>query len=363
MREQDATLQYWSERIDSLSAEYERAKSNTSYLHDQMDSAWQSLHGLQEQYREYKEQANYEFQESQYCWSMHDGASAKEHSENGHILNEKKAEVGSYLDGAHARFDSVKSQFDEAVAYQRGIKAELDQARNAHKSRIEELKAQNLQEQMHWKEKSCGRCGATIRYNDTWNHIPNYCKSCKEKMNAEREEREKKKAAEAAKWIEKPCKQCGKMIKYNIEWSHYPNFCPECKEKFEYEKREREKNRCEKPCKGCGKTIVYYTNWSHIPNYCKDCRAKFEKQRKSKKKKQDEQGSQNYKLRFNPITGKNDFFFGNDNPQLGDGHGHVVIGDDGEVHYIRDQYDPKSDTDRKDAVLFDDGYFFGKGKS
>lgn len=189
MREQDATLQYWSERIDSLNSEYERAKSNTSHLHDQLDSAWKSLHDLQEQYREYKEQANCEFQEAQHCWSMHDRASAKEHSENGHILNEKKAEIGLYLEGAHAGFDSVKSQFDEAVAYQRDIKADLDQAINAYKLRTEELRAQDLQKQMHWKEKSCGRCGTTIRYNDTWSHIPDYCKSCKEKMNAEREKR------------------------------------------------------------------------------------------------------------------------------------------------------------------------------
>ena len=363
MREQDATLQYLSERIDSLSAEYERAKSNTSHLHDQMESAWQSLHDLQEEYREYKEQASYEFQESQYCWSMHDGAGAKEHSENGHLLNEKKAGVSLYLDGAHAKFDSEKSEFDKAVAYQRGIKEQLDQARNEHKLRIEELKAQNLREQMHWKEKSCGRCGATIRYNDTWNHIPNYCKSCKEKMNAEREEREKKKAAEAAKWMEKPCKQCGRTIRYNIEWSNQPNFCPECKEKFEYEKREREKNRREKSCERCGKTIVYYTTWNHIPNYCKDCKSKFEEEQKSKKKKQDNQGSQNYKLRFNYNTGKNDFYFGNDKPKHNDGHGHVIIGDDGQVHHVRDQYDPKSATDRNDAVSYDDGYFFGKGKS
>ena len=53
MREQDAMLQYWSERIDSLSSDYERAKSSTSHLHNQMDSAWRSLHDLQEQYREY----------------------------------------------------------------------------------------------------------------------------------------------------------------------------------------------------------------------------------------------------------------------------------------------------------------------
>ena len=38
----------------------------------------------------------------------------------------------------------------------------------------------------------------------------------------------------------------------------------------------------------------------------------------------------------------------------------VIIGDDGEVHYIRDQYDSESNTDRNDAVSFDDGYFFEK---
>lgn len=319
-----------------------------------MDSAWQSLHDLQEQYREYKEQASHEFQEAQYCWSMHDGAGAKVHSENGHMLNEKKAEIGSYLDGAHARFDSFKAQFDEAVACQRGIKAELDQAKNAHKSRIEELKAQNLQEQMHWKEKSCGRCGTTIRYNDTWNHIPNYCKSCKEKMNAEREEREKKKAAEAAKWMEKPCKQCERTIRYNIEWSNYPNFCSECKEKFEHEKREREKNRREKPCRGCGNSIVYYANWSNIPNYCKDYKAKFEEGQKNKEIEREDQGSQNYILRFNYNTGKNDFYFESDNPNPKDGHGHVVIGEDGHVHYVRDQRNPKIEK-KDDAVSYDDG--------
>lgn len=267
MREKDATLQYWTEKIDFLNTEYERAKTNTSNLHDPMESAWQSLHDLQERYREYKELANHEFQESQCCWSMHDGLNAKKHSENGHILNEKKAEIGLSLDRAHARFDSAKSQFDRAVAYQRGIKVELNQARKAHKQRIEELKEQNLQEQMHWKEKSCGRCKAIIRYNDTWNHIPNYCKTCKEKMNVEREEREKRKAAEAAKWKEKPCKSCGKAIRYNIDWSNIPNYCEKCKA----ERREKEKKRQEKPCRGCRKTIIYYTDWSNIPNYCEEC--------------------------------------------------------------------------------------------
>lgn len=46
MREQDGTLRHWSERIDSLSSEYERAKLSTSHLHEQLNSAWQALHSL-----------------------------------------------------------------------------------------------------------------------------------------------------------------------------------------------------------------------------------------------------------------------------------------------------------------------------
>ena len=56
--------------------------------------------------------------------------------------------------------------------------------------------------------------------------------------------------------------------------------------------------------------------------------------------------------------GKNNFYFGNDDPQPNDGHGHVVIGEDGQVHYVRDQYDPENKADRKDAVSYDDRYYF-----
>ena len=50
------------------------------------------------------------------------------------------------------------------------------------------------------------------------------------------------------------------------------------------------------------------------------------------------QGLRNLKHEIcrNRCTGKNDFLFGSDNPKTNDGHGHVVIGDDGQVHYVRD---------------------------
>lgn len=38
-----------------------------------------------------------------------------------------------------------------------------------------------------WKEKPCaGGCRNTIRYNTDWEHIPNFCKTCKEKQKQQR---------------------------------------------------------------------------------------------------------------------------------------------------------------------------------
>lgn len=51
----------------------------------------------------------------------------------------------------------------------------------------------------------------------------------------------------------------------------------------------------------------------------------MKKKRIIKKIEQEDQGSQNFKLRFNYNTGKNDFYFGSDNPNSKDCHGHVVM--------------------------------------
>ena len=145
------------------------------------------------------------------------------------------------------------------------------------------------------------RCGAIIRYRDDWSHEPNFCKNCKEKFAEERAAKEAAKKEREAKWQEKPCKSCGTMIRYNVDWTNPPNYCADCKERFKAE--------------------------------------------------------QEYKLRYNPEKGKNDFLFGTNNPRKGDGHGHVVIDDQGNVHYVRDKYDPRDKDDRNDAVAFDDHFY------
>lgn len=300
MRTPDAELTRIKSRIDILEAEFQSAKVDTDFCRNAMNSEWESLHELQMQYRELKEQADEEFQQASYCWDMGDKASAKEHSENGKMLNERKAYLSSGLDVAHSRFDSLRDAFEQAKERQERILAHLREARDKKNRRLDELREQNRQESAHWHEKPCAECGATISYRDDWTHIPSYCKDCKSKFIAE--------------------------------------------------KQRRERLKREKPCMACGAPIVYYDDWAHIPNYCKSCKENFNRKSTGIIHK----GSDQYKLRYDPQTGKNHFFFGTDKPQKGDGHGHVVVTDDGSVHYVRDQYDPNKLSDRNAAISFND---------
>ena len=286
----DPELERLFSRISALEAEYQSACSETDFYKNQMNQEWSSLHDLQVQYRELKEQADEEFRSASLCWEMGDRVSAKEHSENGKALNERKAYLSSGLDMAHSRYDPLKAAFDQAKERQTEVLERLKEARAAKNRRLDELKEEKAAEDAHWHEKSCQGCGTTIRYRDDWSHVPNYCK--------------------------------------------------ECKAKFDAEKKYRKRLRREKPCKGCGALIVYYEDWDHIPNYCKECKDSFQ--------------SDGYKLRFDPNRGKNDFLFGTDKPKKHDGHGHVVIDDSGNVHYVRDQYDPKKKHGRNEAVSYDD---------
>lgn len=220
----DTELERLFSTISSLEQEYESARSETDFYRNQMNSEWGVLHDLQTQYRELKEAADEEFRLASYCWEMGDRASAKEHSENGKNINERKAYIASGLDSAHSRYDPMKEAFERAKEHQTEVLQRLKAARAAKNRRLDELKIENERDASHWHEKSCQNCGATIRYRDDWSHIPNYCKGCKTR--------------------------------------------------FDTEKQRRERLRREKSCKGCGDRIVYYEDWDHIPNYCKECREK-----------------------------------------------------------------------------------------
>ena len=61
---------------------------------------------------------------------MGDRASAKEHSENGKALNERKAYLSSGLDMAHSRYELMKAAFDQAKERQTEVLERLKEAIN-----------------------------------------------------------------------------------------------------------------------------------------------------------------------------------------------------------------------------------------
>ena len=81
--------------------------------------------------------------------------------------------------------------------------------------------------------------------------------------------------------IKRTCKKCGKSFTVDPSWEHIPNFCKDCKQQFakEKEKRQRsgEKRRITRKCRNCGKFFTFPSTLPHYPNYCGNCR----KQRKA----------------------------------------------------------------------------------
>lgn len=129
----------------------------------------------------------------------------------------------------------------------------------------------------------------------------------KERFESAREAYEKAIAEERAKWHDEKCQECGGIIRVNVEWSHPPKYCKACKEKFLKQRQ--------KIAGAAGKQ------------------------------------ANDVKVRFNPAKGKNDVYFGGIGSADGDGHGHAVVDDHGNVHYLRDA----TLGDKDNAVIIDDG--------
>lgn len=80
--------------------------------------------------------------------------------------------------------------------------------------------------------KACKGCGKTFSYDPSWDHIPNYCKECKKKFTAEKEEKQR---AGAPRRIKRKCKACGNFFTFPNTLEHYPNYCSNCRKKHQAE--------------------------------------------------------------------------------------------------------------------------------
>ena len=84
----------------------------------------------------------------------------------------------------------------------------------------------------------------------------------------------------------KKCKSCGKTFTVNPEWEHIPNYCKECRQKFAREKEERQRSgtprKIRRTCKECGRVFTFPNTLEHYPNYCSNCRKAHQAKMKEK---------------------------------------------------------------------------------
>ncbi|MBQ9211328.1 MAG: hypothetical protein IJ153_06465 [Clostridia bacterium] len=86
--------------------------------------------------------------------------------------------------------------------------------------------------------------------------------------------------------LKKACKECGKMFSYDPNWDHIPNYCKECKQKFAKEREEKQRagtpRKIKRTCKQCGKVFTFPNTLEHYPNYCSNCRKQHQAAMKEK---------------------------------------------------------------------------------
>ena len=75
-------------------------------------------------------------------------------------------------------------------------------------------------------KKQCKSCGKTFSVDPSWEHIPNYCKECRQRFAREKEEKQR---AGAPRKIRRTCRSCGKVFTFPSTLEHYPNYCPNCR--------------------------------------------------------------------------------------------------------------------------------------
>ena len=75
-----------------------------------------------------------------------------------------------------------------------------------------QAEAQNSQVTGRMK-KTCKNCGKAFSVDPAWEHIPNYCRDCRQKFAREKEERQR---AGMERKITRKCRNCGKKTESSL---------------------------------------------------------------------------------------------------------------------------------------------------
>ena len=101
-----------------------------------------------------------------------------------------------------------------------------------------------------------------------------------------RKEPEQEQPTQAPAKLRRTCKACGKTFSVDPSWDHIPNYCKECKQRLVREKEERQRagkpQKIKRKCKNCGQFFTFPSTLPHYPNYCNNCRKQHQAQMKEK---------------------------------------------------------------------------------
>ena len=91
--------------------------------------------------------------------------------------------------------------------------------------------------------------------------------------------------AESAR-LKKTCKSCGKSFSVDPAWGFVPTFCKECRQRMDKEKEMKQKagelRDIKRQCKACGKFFTFPSNTGIYPTYCPNCRKRRQQAQKEK---------------------------------------------------------------------------------
>lgn len=79
-------------------------------------------------------------------------------------------------------------------------------------------------------KKTCKKCGKPFSYDASLDHVPNFCKDCKQLMMKEKEMAQR---AGPAREIKRKCKECGKFFTFPSSTARYPSYCPNCRKRHQ----------------------------------------------------------------------------------------------------------------------------------
>ena len=215
MSGKDYELERLRSEMDSAQKDIDTAKARLDYVNARRNGIKSEIESVKYRICDIKRSIDEEYNMMKICFQNRDKYDAENHRYNAQSYKDSLQREYEIKKSYYHELDFMKDDYEAALSVLQSAKERKQRAREAFRTRLEVVRAQNESERSKWKEKPCKECGAPIRYHVEWSRIPDLCKPCLDRNKA--------------KWHETTCRKCGKTIRYHQDWTHIPSICKDCK--------------------------------------------------------------------------------------------------------------------------------------